>query len=70
MLGHAPQQQQQVGPPPHGTSLGLWLVKHKLANVVIFEKQNNEKIVAIPMTSEEAGYFVVGQTYSFSATQP
>lgn len=70
MWNHAPQQQQMVGPPPRGVSLGLWLVKHKLDHVLIFEKLSNNKVVAIPMTAEEAEYFLVGQTYSFTATQP
>lgn len=57
-------------PPPHGHSLGLWIVKYKVENVVIFEKQNSGHTVTVPMTGEEFEYFVVGQSYSFTATQP
>lgn len=59
-------------PPPHGTSLGLWTVKHKIKalNLVVLEKQNVGKTVFLPVTDEEFEYLVEGQVFNFSATQP
>lgn len=59
-----------AGPPPHGHSLGLWTVKRKIGCMVIFLKENTAESVIVPMTDEEAEYFVVGQSYQFTATQP
>jgi hypothetical protein len=63
-----------ASPPPHGTSLGVWKAHNKIAGVSVthvdFFKGSTGTIVSIPMTREEAEYFVVGQSYSFSATQP
>lgn len=59
-----------AGPPPHGTPLGLWKVDDKLGDVVFFLKENTNHRVVVKMTKEEAEYFIVGQSYSFTATQP
>jgi hypothetical protein len=59
-----------ASPPPHGSSLGVWKVTHKIAGLLVLTKENVSKPVVIPITPEEAEYFVVGQSYSFSATQP
>lgn len=59
-----------AGPPPHGHSLGLWKCVNKIRGAVIFIKENTSLPVVIPVTDEEGEYFVVGQSYEFTATQP
>lgn len=59
-----------ASPPPHGKSLGLWKVTHKVSGVLILTKEDVNKPVIVPVTEDQFNYFEVGSSWSFSATQP
>jgi hypothetical protein len=59
-----------AGPPPHGHSLGLWKLVEIAGPYGIFLKENSDKHCVVPLTEDEKEYFVVGQSYSLTATQP
>jgi hypothetical protein len=74
MWNHAPQQQQMVGPPPRGKSLGLMklISKTSMGEKVhlTFVSVDSEGGAYRNLSHENAEYFSVGQVYEISATQP
>lgn len=63
-----------AGPPPHGTSLGLWKCTKKFEEGAdkwaFFRKMDVNKVTIVPVTDEQYEYLVVGTTYDTLFTQP
>lgn len=79
MWNHAPQQQQLVGPPPHGKTIGIMKCvfkesKNVLPNSVVPQlvifNGGNLGFINLSLSAEDAEYFTLGQSYAVSFTQP